>query len=146
MSLRSSAYGEFWGCSAFPRCKGKRSVAADDFELWKAEDEFSHIEDDLVEAEDNLDEVVFFSANVVDDSSMSTSKRAEVAKEQSDAAKRAQNLYDRATRLFGSRQAAVGWLTSKKVGLGHKTPVDVMQATIGCDLVEKLLGERFEKI
>jgi uncharacterized protein (DUF2384 family) len=58
---------------------------------------------------------------------------------------RAQKLYDLATQLFGSRQAAYVWLTAKKVGLGHKTPIDVMRTEVGCSAVEKLLKQRFDE-
>jgi Topoisomerase DNA binding C4 zinc finger len=26
MKLRTSEYGDFWGCSSFPKCKGKRKI------------------------------------------------------------------------------------------------------------------------
>jgi ssDNA-binding Zn-finger/Zn-ribbon topoisomerase 1 len=146
MLLRNSTYGEFWSCSAFPRCKGKRSVAADDYGLCMTGDEFSYVEENAVQAQDNRDKSVDFSAGVVEKPGASTLKPAEAIKDQCNVVERAQGIYDRATQLFGSRKTALNWLTSIKVGLGHKSPVDVMRTTKGCDLVEKLLNERFDTI
>ena len=146
MLLRSSAYGEFWGCSAFPRCKGKSSVVADNYDLCTSEHALSYVEESAVEFSSSYTDPIHRSVDIVEKPPTLVPKSAELSKEQANAVERAQEIYDRATMLFGSRKAALAWLTSKKVGLSYKPPIDVMRTTNGCDLVEKLLDERFEGI
>jgi ssDNA-binding Zn-finger/Zn-ribbon topoisomerase 1 len=64
MLLRTSTWGEFWSCSAFPSCKGKKTVAAHNFDVLHAEDELSYPSETSFESEEEQDELVFFSADV----------------------------------------------------------------------------------
>jgi hypothetical protein len=101
MLLRTSTWGEFWSCSAFPSCKGKKTVAAHNFD-------------------EEQNKLVFFSADANEKPTKSAFKVDNPKISLSSTMTRAQKLYDLATQLFGSRQAAYVWLTAKKVGLGHK--------------------------
>jgi ssDNA-binding Zn-finger/Zn-ribbon topoisomerase 1 len=60
MLLRTSTWGEFWSCSAFPSCKGKKTVAAHNFDVLHAEDELSYPSETAFESEEEQNELVFF--------------------------------------------------------------------------------------
>jgi len=142
MILRPSARGEFWGCTAFPRCRGRRSVEAENYESQDPENEGLRLDTEEFSEFEHETQPLFSSVT------MPVSTRADARKlagEDLGSLTRAQGIYDRATQLFGDRHAAATWLKSPKVGLGHKRPVDVIQTAEGCNLVEKLLEERFEQ-
>jgi len=65
MLLRTSAYGDFWSCSAFPRCKGKRSITAveDDYGESAAKSAYVYVGGNNVEDAEGQDEPVSFSTD-----------------------------------------------------------------------------------
>lgn len=142
MILRPSARGEFWGCTAFPRCKGRRSLEEEDYESQDPHKEGLHLDKEEF-GEFEHEPQPLFSSVATPVSSQADARTS--AGEDPGTLTRAQAIYDRATQLFGDRHAAATWLKSPKVGLGHDRPVDVIQTAEGCNLVEKLLEERFEQ-
>jgi len=65
MLLRNSTYGDFWGCSAFPRCKGKRSITAVEVDYGDsaAKNVYLYVGENNAEDEEDQDEPVSFSSD-----------------------------------------------------------------------------------
>jgi len=143
MRLRPSTGGEFWGCSTYPRCKGTRSLEAED-------DQFEEPEyEGLIYGTKAVDELADEPHSMSYSTPPIAAPLVDAGKsEVEDPAilRRGQAILDRAVKLFKDRQTAIGWLKSAKVSLGYKTPLDIMRTTDGCDLVEKLLEQCFEHI
>jgi len=60
--------------------------------------------------------------------------------QESDRVIRYERLFAQATRVFGSREQALGWLRSPQRGLGGAIPLEYARTEVGAREVEKLLG------
>ena len=141
--LKPSKRGPFWSCSAFPSCKGARSLESEDADEAVNDLELLPVAEYIYDIDKNYKEQAFFSADLVDTGP--PTPPSEAARGYSENLVRAQELYDRATGFFGSRALAINWLNAKKVGLGGRSPLEVMRTQDGCDCVESLLMQRFDE-
>ncbi|TCS35639.1 uncharacterized protein DUF2384 [Paucimonas lemoignei] len=57
---------------------------------------------------------------------------------------RAEILIRRAVELFRSEAPAIKWLKMEKIALNGQTPLEAIKTEKGCEIVERLLDERFE--
>lgn len=58
---------------------------------------------------------------------------------ESDAVWRLAHVLALATRVFSGRKAALAWLTRPKPGLGSRTPIDLVETSVGTAYVERIL-------
>ena len=47
----------------------------------------------------------------------------------------------KASEVFGSREAAMTWLTTPAMALDYKRPVDLLTTLAGNQVIERLLGQ-----
>lgn len=117
-------YGNlFWSCSCWPRCNG---CARDEQGLRRA--------------------TTFLAQEGSSSSSCSTNNYTRrilsLSVEVQEEVKRVVEL---AIEMHQSKFAALQWLQTKKVGLHMKMPLEVMHSVEGCNIVARLLIQKFEQ-
>ncbi|WP_412481121.1 antitoxin Xre/MbcA/ParS toxin-binding domain-containing protein [Azonexus sp. IMCC34839] len=121
--VRKSDKQPFWGCSRFPACKGivdyERYLESQDGEAPKAVKEFLSTSVGDANANPKLRST---------SSSMSLQRRMGVRR-----------IVVLATKVLGGVARAERWLSSPKVTLKGKSPLEIMGDEEGCFAVEKLL-------
>jgi ssDNA-binding Zn-finger/Zn-ribbon topoisomerase 1 len=121
---KANKYGDlFWSCSCWPQCTG--SVQWEDGNL-RPSTTFLHQEDHCPPA----DPMNNFTRNIP-----SISEGVQ---------ERVKCIVELAIKMHQSQSRALRWLETKKVGLHMKTPLEIMYSLDGCDMVERLLIQKFE--
>lgn len=172
MRLRNSAYGDFWGCSAFPRCKGSKSVNAIDVaysadtakraylcvDINKIED--AELQDELeapledaekplslaFEGEQSLEVSADEICKKIVDSHF---RKAHVSDNQpipletsAELQARSDEVRRLAVEKLGFRQAK-NWLEGPKVTLKGGRPADLLKTLEGCDKAKGMLNDLY---
>lgn len=120
---RNRDSNQFWGCSRYPRCKG--TLELEDYLDFLEQGGPKTVSDFLLS---NDTETKSPSSNTKKRSSISPTLLIEV-----------ERIVMQAARVLGGTTRAEKWLSSPKVALKAKTPLEIMATEEGCRLIEKLL-------